>query len=145
MLDPGGLDACFLYGVIAQDQGERRPWGETCQGWQTRFSIVLCAQNSFDAQVEGVWGTDVTVVLAGLTNTYSSYVTTFEEYAMQRYEGASTIFGPHTLDAYIQVTSPLLTMQLWADSGGWIVVTYLALLSAPHCQCMHPEIMTIYG
>ena len=53
--------------------------------------------------MEGVWGKDVTVVLAGLTNTYSSYVTTFEEYAMQRYEGASTIFGPHTLDAYIQV------------------------------------------
>ena len=57
-------------------------------------------------QVEGVWGKDVTVVLAGLTNTYSSYVTTFEEYAMQRYEGASTIFGPHTLDAYIQVCAP---------------------------------------
>ena len=56
-----------------------------------------------DPQVEGVWGPDVTVVIAGLTNTYSSYVTTFEEYAMQRYEGASTIFGPHTLDAYIQV------------------------------------------
>ena len=56
-------------------------------------------------QVEGVWGSDVTVVLAGLTNTYSSYVTTFEEYAVQRYEGASTIFGPHTLDAYIQVNT----------------------------------------
>jgi len=56
-------------------------------------------------QVEGVWGSDVTVVLAGLTNTYSSYVTTFEEYAVQRYEGASTIFGPHTLDAYIQVST----------------------------------------
>lgn len=44
------------------------------------------------------------VVLAGLTNTYSSYITTFEEYQIQRYEGASTIFGPHTLDAYIQVS-----------------------------------------
>ena len=43
------------------------------------------------------------VVIAGLANTYSSYITTFEEYAVQRYEGASTIFGPHTLDAYIQV------------------------------------------
>ena len=53
-----------------------------------------------------MWGKDVTVVIAGLTNTYSSYVTTYEEYAMQRYEGASTIFGPHTLDAYIQVCAP---------------------------------------
>lgn len=52
--------------------------------------------------MRGAWGDDVRVVLAGLTNTYSSYITTFEEYGVQRYEGASTIFGPHTLDAYIQ-------------------------------------------
>lgn len=45
---------------------------------------------------------DVNVAIAGLSNAYSSYVTTFEEYQIQRYEGASTIFGPHTLDAYIQ-------------------------------------------
>ncbi|CAG2179505.1 unnamed protein product [Oppiella nova] len=38
-------------------------------------------------------------VISGLSNTYSSYVVTFEEY---RYEGASTIYGPYTLDAYIQ-------------------------------------------
>ena len=76
-------------------------------------------------QVEGVWGSDVTVVLAGLTNTYSSYVTTFEEYAVQRYEGASTIFGPHTLDAYIQVSTAfsswmqiLLSLALQSSLSG---------------------------
>ncbi|KAL7612537.1 hypothetical protein Lser_V15G04740 [Lactuca serriola] len=42
------------------------------------------------------------VVIAGLTNTYSQYVTTIEEYQIQRYEGASTLYGPHTLNAYIQ-------------------------------------------
>ena len=47
-------------------------------------------------------GADMMVVIAGLCNSYSSYVTTFEEYQEQRYEGASTIFGPHTLDAYLQ-------------------------------------------
>jgi len=57
-------------------------------------------------QVRDAWGADVRVVIAGLANTYSSYVTTFEEYGAQRYEGASTIFGPHTLDAYIQVGQP---------------------------------------
>jgi len=41
-------------------------------------------------------------VIAGLSNTYSDYITTFEEYSVQRYEGASTIFGPYTLLAYIQ-------------------------------------------
>lgn len=45
---------------------------------------------------------NVHVVIAGLTNTYSQYVTTFEEYQVQRYEGASTLYGPHTLSGYIQ-------------------------------------------
>lgn len=45
---------------------------------------------------------NVHVVIAGLTNTYSQYVTTYEEYQVQRYEGASTLYGPHTLSAYIQ-------------------------------------------
>ena len=34
----------------------------------------------------GEFGTNIHVVLAGLTNTYSQYVTTFEEYQIQRYE-----------------------------------------------------------
>uniref|UniRef100_A0A453F2X8 Neutral/alkaline non-lysosomal ceramidase N-terminal domain-containing protein n=1 Tax=Aegilops tauschii subsp. strangulata TaxID=200361 RepID=A0A453F2X8_AEGTS len=34
----------------------------------------------------GDFGTNIHVVLAGLTNTYSQYVTTFEEYQIQRYE-----------------------------------------------------------
>ncbi|CAI0382247.1 unnamed protein product [Linum tenue] len=42
------------------------------------------------------------VVIAGLTNTYSQYISTFEEYQRQRYEAASTLYGPHTLSAYIQ-------------------------------------------
>jgi len=45
---------------------------------------------------------DFEVIINGLSNTYSDYVTTFEEYQVQRYEGASTIYGPYTLDAYIQ-------------------------------------------
>jgi neutral ceramidase len=46
-------------------------------------------------------------LIAGLSNTYSSYITTPEEYAVQRYEGGFTLYGQHTLDAYIQV-------------GGWV-------------------------
>lgn len=51
--------------------------------------------------------TRVHVILAGLSNAYSSYVATFEEYQIQRYEGASTIYGPHTLDAYLLKFSEL--------------------------------------
>ncbi|XP_059803421.1 neutral ceramidase isoform X1 [Hypanus sabinus] len=46
---------------------------------------------------------DVDVVVAGLCNVYTHYITTYEEYQVQRYEGASTIYGPHTLSAYIQL------------------------------------------
>ena len=40
------------------------------------------------------------VVIAGLSNAYAEYVATREEYAMQHYEGASTHFGPYTLNAF---------------------------------------------
>ncbi|XP_008792373.2 neutral ceramidase-like [Phoenix dactylifera] len=50
----------------------------------------------------GEFGSNIHMVIAGLSNTYSQYVTTFEEYQIQRYEGASTLYGPHTLSAYIQ-------------------------------------------
>lgn len=65
----------------------------------------------------------VKTVIAGLSNGYTHYITTFEEYQVkfselsffklpnqiiaicavqiQRYEGASTIYGPHTHSAYL--------------------------------------------
>ena len=43
-----------------------------------------------------------TLVIAGLANNYSGYVTTRAEYAQQHYEGASTEFGPHQASAYEQ-------------------------------------------
>ena len=42
------------------------------------------------------------VAVAGYSNDYASYITTKEEYNMQHYEGASTLFGPYTLMAYQQ-------------------------------------------
>ncbi|KAK4762835.1 hypothetical protein SAY86_008603 [Trapa natans] len=59
---------------------------------------------------------NVHVVIAGLTNTYSQYITTFEEYEVQRYEGASTLFGPHTLSAYIQEFKKLAAAILSGQS-----------------------------
>ena len=48
--------------------------------------------------------TEPIVVLGGPANSYTHYITTHEEYSIQRYEGASTLYGPFTLDAYINVT-----------------------------------------
>lgn len=47
---------------------------------------------------------DPVVVLGGPANSYSHYLATPEEYDIQRYEGASTLFGRHELDAYINLT-----------------------------------------
>ncbi|MFI5718854.1 neutral/alkaline ceramidase [Nocardia sp. NPDC051750] len=42
------------------------------------------------------------VLLQGYANAYHEYVTTPEEYDVQQYEGASTLFGRYTLPAYQQ-------------------------------------------
>lgn len=44
------------------------------------------------------------VVLGAPSNSYAHYVATEEEYNVQRYEGAATIFGPNTLAAYVNLT-----------------------------------------
>ena len=58
-----------------------------------RFIRALLIQRGFD---------EPEITIAGLANSYTHYVTTFEEYSGQRYEAASTLYGPHTLSAYIQ-------------------------------------------
>ena len=45
------------------------------------------------------------VVLGGPANSYTHYIATEEEYGIQRYEGASTLYGPHTLNAHIDLTT----------------------------------------
>ncbi|KAL2126262.1 hypothetical protein VTI74DRAFT_1300 [Chaetomium olivicolor] len=52
--------------------------------------------------------TSPVVVLGGPANSYTHYITTEEEYSIQRYEGASTLYGPHTLAAYVNVTLSFL-------------------------------------
>lgn len=54
-------------------------------------------------------GPQPVVVLGGPSNSYSHYIATEEEYGIQRYEGASTLYGPHTLAAYINVTLSLIS------------------------------------
>ncbi|GLD99376.1 hypothetical protein PINS_up008095 [Pythium insidiosum] len=49
-----------------------------------------------------------TPVISGLSNAYCGYLTTREEYAVQRYEGASTHFGPNQLCATMQQFEQLI-------------------------------------
>jgi neutral ceramidase len=47
------------------------------------------------------------VMLTGLANEYSGYITTAEEYDTQQYEGASTQYGRLTFDAHLQLFGKL--------------------------------------
>ena len=64
--------------------------------WRDAISVAASSQLS----MSNPW-----VVIGGPANTYAHYIATEEEYTIQRYEGASTLYGPHTLEAYINLTA----------------------------------------
>jgi len=70
-------------------------------------SAVLFQQETGSAPRSSALSPPV-VVIGGPANSYTHYITTEEEYGIQRYEGASTLYGPHTLEAYINVTLSFL-------------------------------------
>lgn len=74
----------------------------TMAGRRWKDAVHRVASGSFKQSVTADW--DPVVVLGGPANSYTHYITTEEEYAIQRYEGASTLYGPHTLSAYMDVT-----------------------------------------
>ncbi|KAL8669118.1 MAG: hypothetical protein Q9224_007757, partial [Gallowayella concinna] len=75
-----------------------RRWRETVQGG---------AASTFTDR-DTIAGTEPIVVLGAPANSYTHYIATPEEYTVQRYEGASTLYGPHTLDAYLNLTLTVL-------------------------------------
>lgn len=117
-------DACHHPKPILLDTGEmKKPyeWAPSIlpiQIIRIGQMVILCVPGEFTTMAgrrlrdavksiltssdSGEFNSNVHIVIAGLTNSYSQYVTTFEEYQIQRYEGASTLYGPHTLSAYIQ-------------------------------------------
>jgi neutral ceramidase len=59
-------------------------------------------------KLKSVFGASATHVgMVGYSNDYAFYVTTPEEYAVQAYEGAATLYGPNTLAAFIQEVGKL--------------------------------------
>jgi neutral ceramidase len=70
----------------------------TMSGRRWRSAVASAAQAASIAS-------DPIVVLGGPANSYTHYIVTEEEYGVQRYEGASTLYGPNTLNAYINLTT----------------------------------------
>ena len=72
----------------------------TMSGRRWKNAIVSAAKNS---SMTG--SSDPLAVLGGPANSYTHYIATPEEYNIQRYEGASTLYGPWTLPAYVNLTT----------------------------------------
>ncbi len=73
----------------------------TMSGRRWKQAIHDAAASS---SLSGSSSVDPVVVIGGPANTYTHYIATPEEYAIQRYEGASTLYGQYTLNAYINLT-----------------------------------------
>lgn len=69
-------------------------------------------RNHIQEVVRSEIGENVDVIIAGLSNLYTSYIATPEEYEIQRYEGASTLYGPHTLTIYLNQFEKLTRVML---------------------------------
>ena len=94
-----------------------------------RFSHEF--RNAIRAQLisQGIIGSNAYVVIAGPANTYGHYVTTREEYGIQRYEGASTIFGPcRSWDQWI-ISNELISPLVHQDTLESYIDKYTSLLS----------------
>lgn len=108
LLDVGEIDRPYLWTpnvvdiqllrvgqlVIIVSPGE----ATTMAGRRWKEALRKEAETSYLTEDEPI------VVLGGPANSYTHYIATEEEYNIQRYEGASTLYGPHTLNAYINVT-----------------------------------------
>ena len=96
MLRVGQLVMLIVPGELTTMAGRRLRWGVIIGAWLTSADRVSGNRETVRAQLiaNGIIGIDAYIVIAGPANAYGHYVTTIQEYSVQRYEGASTIFGP---------------------------------------------------
>ena len=111
LLDVGEIDKPYLWTpnivdvqvlrvgqlIIIVSPGE----ATTMSGRRWKNAIYDAAKAQLDIN-------DPQVVIGGPANSYTHYIATEEEYQVQRYEGASTLYGPHTLNAHINLTTTYL-------------------------------------
>ena len=71
----------------------------------------LLIERSVRAQLAELGQKPSTLVVAGVTNGYTGYLTTPDEYALQYYEGGHTLYGPHSAP-FLAAHSAQLARQL---------------------------------
>ncbi|EMC92154.1 hypothetical protein BAUCODRAFT_96903 [Baudoinia panamericana UAMH 10762] len=73
-------------------------------------AALILADEAIAGRIDADVAQEPIVVLGGPANTYTHYISTPEEYAVQRYEGASTLYGPWTLDAFVNLSLTYLPL-----------------------------------
>lgn len=96
--------------------------------------LLYLYRNAIRARLtaDGIIGQNAYVVIAGPANTYAHYVTTIEEYGVQRYEGASTLFGPcknHSFFGFGSNEIRLFILVMFADTLDAYIDKYSSLVS----------------
>jgi neutral ceramidase len=72
--------------------------------------LTTVAGRRMKAMMRTVFGAAAShVALIGYANDYAFYITTKEEYDQQHYEGGSTLYGPHTCEAFLQEMKKVAT------------------------------------
>ncbi|CZR64169.1 probable neutral ceramidase precursor [Phialocephala subalpina] len=74
----------------------------TMTGRRWKAAVAAAATNA------SITSSTPKVVLGGPANTYAHYAATPEEYGVQRYEGASTLYGPWESYAYIHLSTSMI-------------------------------------
>jgi neutral ceramidase len=77
--------------------------------------LTITAGNRINYAVANIAGPSSHAVVGGLANGYLQYVTTWEEYQLQAYEGASNLYGPATGALLIETFETLARSLLGED------------------------------
>lgn len=129
--------------------------------WHQGIILILECREAIKTKLvaSGVLDQDAIVLIAGPANTYGHYITTREEYgydeitclsyirinpcrSVQRYEGGSTLYGPATLEAFVDIYSKLTDYVATSSKSSPSLGTpppdlTKNPLSLRVCQCFH--------
>jgi hypothetical protein len=133
---PIGLILLELAGVRAR----QRAWlgtlpveATTMTGFGIREALAQAAKHS-----PRLAGLDDNLALVGLTNQYLQYVATAPEYDFQLYEGASTLYGPHSAEF---LAYQMRCLALDASAPGTSHCAHAEPINAPRQLAFEPSPM----
>eukprot|EP00298_Acanthocystis_sp_HF-20_P015889 c21307_g1_i1.p1 GENE.c21307_g1_i1~~c21307_g1_i1.p1 ORF type:complete len:784 (-),score=300.44 c21307_g1_i1:137-2488(-) len=83
-------------------------FGDNLVSLHVPFSVTQYAGWKLAQSVKAITN-QANVIISGPANGYKGYITTEQEYAIQRFEGAATIFGSKTLSKYTDLVNTVVS------------------------------------